>query len=323
MKKSLITFSLLLIVQLAFGQKVIETFDQSFEDAGYSMGAFKNGDNSTITRFQESTDVFEGQAALGFDYRIEGALEWGGSAGLSFHNPDVGSFWDFTGYESLSFALNNKVKCSDPGRAHLRIHLIDDSQDTGQFNSMEMWYSFFWVLDLEPGWNTYTLPLKDVGQMAQSTPGSGFWLTGWAASLGNETLDLDKIRRIGFEIFITGPQDSSIVEGTFLIDNLMLTGSTTGVEKGTVNPARFHLEQNYPNPFNPTTTIRYELAQNTDVELIVLNSVGQTLDVLVDNFQTAGQYEVSFDASLVSSGTYFYQLRAGNHTQIKPMTLLR
>ena len=174
MKKTLITFGLILFVQLAFGQKVIENFDQSFEDAGYSVGTYKNGDNSTITRFQETTDVFEGQAALGFDYKIEGALSWGGSAGLSFRNPAVGPFWDFTGYESLSFELNNTVKSSETGRAHFRVHLIDDSQDTGQFNSMEDWYSFFWVLDLEPGWNTYTLPLKDVGQMAQSNPGSGY-----------------------------------------------------------------------------------------------------------------------------------------------------
>jgi len=323
MKKSLITFSLLLLVQLAFGQKVIETFDQSFEDAGYSVGGFQNSNNSTITRFQESTDVFEGEAALGFDYKIEGALEWGGSAGLSFRNPDVGAFWDFTGYESLSFALNNTVKSSEPGRAHFRIHLFDGSEDAGQFDSLEMWFSFFWVLDLEPGWNTYTLPLKDVGQMARSDPGSGLWLTGWSASLGNETLDLDKIKRIGFEFVITGPQDSSIVEGTLLIDNLMLTGGTTGVGTETVKPASFQLEQNYPNPFNPTTTIQYELAQNDNVELKVINSNGQTVQELVNNAQPAGRHSITFNASDLSSGTYLYQLKAGERIETKRMTLVR
>lgn len=242
---------------------------------------------------------------------------------MQFFMPEDDVVWDFSGYESLSFALNNKVKSSQPGRAFFRILLYDVSEDPDNVTSSEVWYSFLYVLDLEPGWNTFTVPLKDVGETAQTNPGSGFWLSGFFGAMGNEKLDLDKIKRIGFQFDITGPQDNGIAEGVLLLDNLMLIGGETGVETGKTIPADFELKQNYPNPFNPTTTIRYELSQNMDVELKVLNSVGQTLDVLVDNFETAGQYEVYFDASNLSSGTYFFQLRAGNYTQIKPMTLIR
>jgi hypothetical protein len=316
---------MLLCAQLGFGQMVVENFDTSLGDAGYIALAFpvQYGENSSLDFYQETTDVFEGQAALGFEYSVEGAFDWGGAAGMQFYMLEDGVVWDFSGYESLSFALNNKVKSSQPGRTFFRVLLYDVSEDPDKVTSSEVWYSFLYVLDLEPGWNTYTVPLKDVGEMAQTNPGSGFWLSGFFGAKGNEKLDLDKIKRIGFQFDTTGPQDNSIAEGTLLLDNLMLVGSETGVETGKAIPADFELEQNYPNPFNPTTTIRYELSQNKDVDLIVLNSVGQTVNVLVDDYQAAGQYDINFDASDLSSGTYFYQLRAGNQTQIRPMTLLR
>ena len=229
MKKLLIFFIALFCAHLGFGQMVIENFDLSFEDAGYNALTFpvQYGENSSLAYYQETTDVFEGQAALGFEYRVEGAFDWGGAAGMHFYMPEDGSVWDFSGYESLSFALNNKVKASEPGRAYFRILFYDVSENPDRVTSSEVWYSFLYVLDLEPGWNTYTVPLKDVGEMAQTNPGSGFWLSGFFGALGNKTLDLDKIKRIGFQFDITGPQDFNIVEGTLLLDNLMLINRST------------------------------------------------------------------------------------------------
>ena len=82
------------------------------------------------------------------------------------------------------------------------------------------------------------------------------------------------------------------------------------------NPDKFELNQNYPNPINPTTQLYYNLKIDGNVKLTVFNLVGQSMAVLVDGYQTAGYYEVSFDANRfnISSGTYFYKLEVDNAT---------
>lgn len=73
-------------------------------------------------------------------------------------------------------------------------------------------------------------------------------------------------------------------------------------------PSKFELLQNYPNPFNPSTTIRYQISQSQFVNLRVFDITGKEIAVLVNEKQSAGTYEVRWDASKYSSGTYFYRL---------------
>ena len=83
-------------------------------------------------------------------------------------------------------------------------------------------------------------------------------------------------------------------------------------------PESFSLSQNYPNPFNPTTVIRYSLIENGFVKLTVFDITGREVKVLINEYRQSGNYEVTFDARLhgqgsnLSSGMYFYQLRAGD-----------
>jgi hypothetical protein len=88
-------------------------------------------------------------------------------------------------------------------------------------------------------------------------------------------------------------------------------------------PTEFILEQNYPNPFNPSTTIRYGLPERSVVSLTVFNTLGQQVEVLQDEEQEAGYHEVKFDASGLSSGVYFYRLRAGDFVETKRLLLVR
>ncbi|MBD3408800.1 MAG: T9SS type A sorting domain-containing protein, partial [Ignavibacteriales bacterium] len=88
-------------------------------------------------------------------------------------------------------------------------------------------------------------------------------------------------------------------------------------------PLTFALEQNFPNPFNPTTTIRYELAKDVNVKLVVYNSIGEQVATLVDGQQAAGRYDASFNASNFASGIYFYRLEAGDFVDVKRMALLK
>lgn len=101
-------------------------------------------------------------------------------------------------------------------------------------------------------------------------------------------------------------------------------GSTTtdSSRPGTL-PDRLALSPNYPNPFNPATRIQYQLPRAADVTLAVYDVLGRRVAVLVDGLQTAGTHYVTFDAAGLPSGTYLYELRAGDERQIRSMLLLR
>ena len=91
-------------------------------------------------------------------------------------------------------------------------------------------------------------------------------------------------------------------------------------------PAEFSLSQNYPNPFNPVTTIRYSVPVTLSpvtVSLVVYNLLGQEVATLVNTQQPAGNYEVKFDASGISSGVYLYKIQAGEYSAVKKLMLLK
>ncbi len=99
--------------------------------------------------------------------------------------------------------------------------------------------------------------------------------------------------------------------------------SKTGIEKIDATPVGFSLEQNYPNPFNPSTTINYSLPKVTDVKITIYNSLGAKVKTLVNSRQSAGTYNVTFDASSLASGVYFYQIKADNFQKINKMLYLK
>ena len=88
-------------------------------------------------------------------------------------------------------------------------------------------------------------------------------------------------------------------------------------------PVTFSIEQNYPNPFNPSTTIKYSLTTESQVTLIVFNSIGQEVKKLVDGIQSAGIHTINFNAYNLASGIYYYKIEAGNFIDTKKMLLLK
>jgi len=93
-------------------------------------------------------------------------------------------------------------------------------------------------------------------------------------------------------------------------------------------PAAFELFQNFPNPFNPATSIRFSLADDSFVQLDVMNLLGQKVSAVLRRQMGAGSHSISFDASRLPSGVYFYRLHARGSsgkefTQVKRMVLLR
>jgi hypothetical protein len=88
-------------------------------------------------------------------------------------------------------------------------------------------------------------------------------------------------------------------------------------------PKEFVLYQNYPNPFNPNTLISYQLPVTSDVTLKVYDVLGNEIATLVNEEKPAGEYEVEFNASSLSSGMYLYKLQAGTFVQTKKMILTK
>jgi hypothetical protein len=98
----------------------------------------------------------------------------------------------------------------------------------------------------------------------------------------------------------------------------------TPVENNVNNlPKEFALSQNYPNPFNPSTTIKYQIPELSFVTLKVYDVLGNEITTLVSNEKTVGNHQVDFDASSLSSGVYFYQLKAGSFIESKKMVLMK
>jgi len=97
----------------------------------------------------------------------------------------------------------------------------------------------------------------------------------------------------------------------------------TGVnDKGQIVNS-YTLSQNYPNPFNPTTNIRYSIVKSGLVTLNVFDILGRKVATLVNQYQAAGVHTVSFNASNLASGVYFYRLEAGSFSNVKKMLLIK
>ncbi|HSL87872.1 MAG TPA: T9SS type A sorting domain-containing protein [Ignavibacteriaceae bacterium] len=109
--------------------------------------------------------------------------------------------------------------------------------------------------------------------------------------------------------------------GTWQYLSAVVTQIPTSVENPGV-VSSFNLEQNYPNPFNPSTTIKYSVAERSNVAIKVYDMLGKEVASLVNTVKDAGSYEVDFSAQNLASGMYVYSITAGNFTSSKKMMLL-
>lgn len=97
---------------------------------------------------------------------------------------------------------------------------------------------------------------------------------------------------------------------------------------GNVIPKEYSLGQNYPNPFNPSTVIPFSLPRAGFTSMKVFNIVGQEVATLLSGYLPAGAFRVTWDGTdangeAVSSGMYFYRLKAGNYVEIRKMLLMK
>lgn len=100
--------------------------------------------------------------------------------------------------------------------------------------------------------------------------------------------------------------------------------ASLGANDDEIVVSSFKLEQNYPNPFNPATKIKYSIEKGSFVSLKVYDVVGREVATLVNEFQKSGNYSATFNNGMnLSSGVYFYNLKAGSFQDVKKMILLK
>jgi hypothetical protein len=198
----------------------------------------------------------------------------------------------------------------------------------------------------EGGWPSTTTPvifLNDSGNDGDITAGDGIWSTNvvfprftqlnfdykyganWdevATTTGN-----DNEATTGVNHSISLPQNILSARAVDIWADMSpttLEDLVVGVEEleGPL-PNDYVLEQNYPNPFNPTTTIRFSLREPGMVTLKVYDLLGQEVVTLLNEEKTAGSFEVSFDASQLTSGIYIYTLSANDFSATRKMMLVK
>lgn len=141
--------------------------------------------------------------------------------------------------------------------------------------------------------------------------------------MGNDPWDI-------FATDIDGDEKTDVLSGVLhKVIWFQNGGPITNINKPIANlPDKIGVRQNFPNPFNPLTQIRYSIPTSQNVTITLYNILGQKIKTLLSQKQTAGEHKVIWDArddsgQPVSSGIYFYQLRAGDFTETKKMMLMR
>lgn len=85
----------------------------------------------------------------------------------------------------------------------------------------------------------------------------------------------------------------------------------------------FQLFNNFPNPFNPSTIIKYQIPEYSNVQIKIYDVLGKEVAQLVNEEKIAGYHEVEFNGSHLASGVYFYRIQAGDFVETKKMILMK
>ena len=212
--------------------------DSSIESITYDI-ALSGADSDTMTvsihqgggywTFKLVADDSELALAESWDQIFDWDATFDNGTALFSMLPDEGEVWDWSSYDSISFSYYNSIPQSLADRINLRLNLSDYGSiaDPASYTGLgEYYYSFHYILDNDPGWNTITMPLvRNDDWGSPGSGGGGFNLTGWAGEAGNGELDTDAIAGFHFEFSISGGGDGDRSHGTIILDNFTLSGS--------------------------------------------------------------------------------------------------
>ncbi len=221
-KKALLLILLFFLPASLLSQiRHVESFENTANDTHYwQLRTSPNAADSLgfIALKDDSMHFMEGNASLRMDWSVDNCEIWGGLSRIEHWLPGD-SLFDIAFYDTLSLWYYVDQPASAPGAVELRLLLFDVSDsEKGNISdcsdSVEVYYSFHYILDQAPGWQRLLIPLKQSMSLGEQ----GFNLTQWSGISGNEVLDLDKIKGYAFEFAISQDTDSYKVDGTLHMD---------------------------------------------------------------------------------------------------------
>lgn len=214
------------------------------------------------------------------------------------------------GLETVKYNLSNSIGYSYRGTSPLVGYKIF-SQPTYSFRSIDWTASYYDPDSLLWGYLTY-------GNFDTSFVAGG---DGSVAILTQEPVTVQPNDSVHFWVGIAVGSDE-----TQLINNMeqaYAKYSTLTSVDDELKPISYQLKQNYPNPFNPKTMIEFIIPEKQNVDLSVYNALGQKIKTLINEELEAGKHFIEFDGADLTSGIYFYQLKAGQFISTKKMVLIK
>ena len=228
-----------------------------------------------------------------FQWRTYGDAPWT----ITNKNPQTGSFSIQPGDIAANKTSTLEISINIPSDSIVEFGLSANTNlGTLEFYVDSTWRDYYYEIT---GWNFYSYKL----------------------SAGEHVL-----RWVFYSYYGTNASNSPEIslDNIFFPTNAILL---TPVESSESIPLTFNLFQNYPNPFNPSTEIKFSLAEQSYVKLILYDILGRKIKDLFIGEQSAGSHEIQFNAANLSSGIYFYSIEAdynkGTYKNVKKMILLK
>ena len=231
--------------------------------------------------------------------------------------------WGFTGYFGVVFLGTPNTTQFKFGVTDFHYNLYDDDVeiDTVQFgiisSSEGLYNSVAGYKYFHPG-NTGNIHFDDTS----TVPESGLDIV---ANISSGPYNINSIQSLIFYTAIIGGDNYADINQNMITAKNVFNSFVTSIEDRNDHsiPVRFELSQNYPNPFNPSTKITYSIPERSNVSLKIFDLLGSEVVELVNGELEAGIYDITFNASYLPSGVYFYRLKAGDFLETKKMILLR
>jgi len=331
------------------------TFAGSYLFAGTSTkGIFRSADNgSNWVEVNNGLSVlFINTLAVSGSNIFAGAKlsVTGGGVFLSTNNGDNWTYVGLTNYEVYSFAVsgnnifagtsNGVYLSTDNGSNWTEVNsgLTESDVYSLKFSNSNLYAGtpngLFYSSDNGSNWtniNSSTLDNVSIRSIAihqvdiiVGTDGDGVYVSADNGSTWDE--NDTGLPNTFASVYALTTSSTKIYAGTFsgVTWERPLTDYVTDVEKTSdILPQYFNLSQNYPNPLNPSTSIEFSIPQESFVELKVFDVLGNEVVLLANESYPAGKYRTDFSNTNLSSGTYFYRLKAGNFIQTRKMLLLK
>ena len=311
-----------IVVSPYFGPQSFSKYEVSFDI--YIPDELASKDNNyAVYAMDKSTPDFLG-GSLNYSagiYFQEGGNLWVRGMDATESNWFHAGTFQYGQYNSFKIVFNTDNETLD-------YYINDDLRsqqdfiDAAGYRPDAIWFSHFNALGAR--WDIDNFEVKST-----ATPTS--WLSidrfgGVVEPNGNSNLTLsfntEDIDAGTYELkmFLRGNDPDNTVHE---IPVTLEVNETVSIDENQETPVRTELTQNYPNPFNPTTMIDYKLANSGHVMLSVYDMIGRRVATLVNEQVTAGEHQVQFDASNLSSGVYIYRLQTQSETLTRQMVLIK